>query len=202
MLKSADFSWKRMRRSLKSRRNELDFRFFQEEIEILQKMEDSGEVDLYYFDETGINLTPSIPYAWQAKGVRTLIPTSKSQNITILGFINRQNKLYSYVFEGAANSKVVIECMDRFCKEIDKKTILILDNASIHKSNAMKIKRKEWEEKGLFLQFLPPYCPELNLIELLWKFLKYYWIDIKAYASFSQLKDHVIEILEKVGTGK
>ena len=199
LLREADYIWKRMKHSLKDTRNELDFRYFQEELQRLRALELQGEIDLFYFDETGINLTPSIPYAWIPKGVRSLLPCTKSKNINILGFMNQDNKLYSYAFEGAATSEVVIKCMDDFCDQITKKTVVVLDNAAIHKSNAVKSKMKEWKEKGLWLQFIPAYCPELNLIELLWKQLKYKWTKKEHYTSFEKLWESVCEILENVG---
>ena len=143
LLREADYIWKRMKHSLKDKRNELDFRYFQEELQRLRALELQGEIDLFYFDETGINLTPSIPYAWIPKGVRSLLPCTKSKNINILGFMNQDNKLYSYAFEGAATSEVVIKCMDDFCDQITKKTVVVLDNAAIHKSNAVKSKMSE-----------------------------------------------------------
>lgn len=189
-----------MRHSLRDKRNELDFRYFQEELKELESLETQGEIDLFYFDETGINLTPSIPYAWIPKGTRSLLPCNKSENMTILGFMNRQNSLYSYAFEGAANSEIVIQCMDDFCDQITKKTIVVLDNATIHTSNLMKAKRKEWKQKGLWLQFIPPYCPELNLIEILWKQLKYKWTKKEHYNSFEELWENVCHILKNVGS--
>ncbi|WP_431733819.1 transposase [Chondrinema litorale] len=32
----------------------------------------------------------------------------------------------------------------------------------------VKEKLSEWREKGLYLQFIPAYSPELNKIEILW----------------------------------
>ena len=62
-LKKWDYRWKRLRKSAKSRRNEVDFAFFKQELAILRNMEDKKEIDLYYFDETGFNLNPSVNYA-------------------------------------------------------------------------------------------------------------------------------------------
>jgi transposase len=45
-------------------------------------------------------------------------------------------------------------------------------------------KQEEWREKGLSLFFLPTYSPELNLIEILWRFIKYQWLEIDAYESW------------------
>ena len=56
-----------------------------------------------------------------------------------------------------------------------------------------------WEKKGLFLYFLPAYAPELNLIEILWRFIKYFWIPFSAYLSFEALVEAVEDILINVG---
>ncbi|MDB5770875.1 MAG: putative transposase, partial [Burkholderia sp.] len=39
----------------------------------------------------------------------------------------------------------------------------------------MENKRQEWANHGLYLYYLPPYSPELNRIEILWKQAKYFW---------------------------
>jgi hypothetical protein len=36
----------------------------------------------------------------------------------------------------------------------------------------------------LIIKYLPPYSPELNLIEILWRFMKYYWLPFSAYMFF------------------
>jgi transposase len=48
---------------------------------------------------------------------------------------------------------------------------------------------EEWKERGItiFDFELPAYSPELNLIEILWRFIKYQWIEIDAYSSWQSL---------------
>jgi len=38
------------------------------------------------------------------------------------------------------------------------------------------------------LHWLPPYSPELNLIEILWRKIKYQWLPLRAYLSFNHLQ--------------
>ena len=199
-LKAADYRYKRMRRSLKSKRDELLFDFFKQEISYLQCLAEQGEIDLYYFDEAGITLTPAIPYAWQPKGESYELPSCRSQNLTVLGFMNSKSHCESFLFEGAANSNIVTACFEAFAEQINKKTIVILDRASIHTSKQLQQKIESWKQKGLFLQFLPAYCPELNRIEILWKFIKYYWLDLLAYQDMNTLKKNLMEILQNIGT--
>lgn len=53
--------------------------------------------------------------------------------------------------------------------------IVVLDNASFHKGKQIEQRRRKWMAQGLFLYYLPPYSPELNRIEILWKHAKYFW---------------------------
>ncbi|WP_167094049.1 transposase [Massilia frigida] len=53
--------------------------------------------------------------------------------------------------------------------------IVVLDNANIHRGEAMKLKRRQWQRRGLYLYYLPPYSPKLNRIDILWKQAKYFW---------------------------
>jgi len=58
---------------------------------------------------------------------------------------------------------------------------------------------EEWKEKGLTLYFLPTYTPELNRIEILWRFMKYNWINIPDYASTQTLEDYIHRVLASYG---
>jgi transposase len=62
-----------------------------------------------------------------------------------------------------------------------------MDQAPIHTSYAMQDKRQEWAERHLEIFALPSYSPELNLIEILWRFIKYEWLDVKAYQGKDQV---------------
>jgi transposase len=109
-------------------------------------------------------------------------------------------KFQSYVFEDSINSRVVQACFDEFAKQLCKKTVIILDNASIHKSDEFKQNIELWEKQGLFIYFLPPYSPELNRIENLWRFIKYYWLSPSAYKGISSLREHLYEVLKNIGS--
>jgi transposase len=56
-----------------------------------------------------------------------------------------------------------------------------MDNAPIHTSGTFQINIPLWKEKSLEIIYLPKYAPELNCIEILWRFMKYEWIEFDAY---------------------
>ncbi len=125
LAKRARLRWKRVRKSLKSLRDPEAFATCQRELEALQKQEDTGKIALYYFDEAGFALDPTIPYAWQAPKSVIELPARKYGRINVLGFMNRHNDLQPYRFEDSIHTGVVITCFDLFCHTITKKTVVV-----------------------------------------------------------------------------
>ena len=79
-----------------------------------------------------------------------------------------------------------------------KLTVVVLDNAPVHQKQVQK-RRKAWEAKGLFVFFLPPYSPHLNISETLWRKLKYEWLQAGDYKEKDLLCLRVRQALAAVG---
>jgi transposase len=112
----------------------------------------------------------------------------------------RDNKLESFVFEGPIDTQLVVDCFNLFCRRITKKTVVVIDNAPIQTSDEFEEWISEWKKQGLIIKYLPEYSPELNLIEILWRKIKYEWLPFSAYSSFLNLKNAVLEILGEFGS--
>ena len=170
-------------------------------IEHLQIREDQGDCELWYFDGAGFCLTPCVPYAWQPIGDNIKVPTSShSRRLNILGFLKRDNKIVPYMIEGSVDADAIIQSFDQFSDQLEKRSYVLIDNAPMHRSKAFIQQIPKWVKKGLIVKYLPPYSPELNLIEILWRFMKYYWLPFSAYASFQSLVAAVEVILNGFGT--
>lgn len=189
-----------MRKSLKGKREQTEFERSKAEIAELHQQEAAGKIDVYYFDEAGFSLTPEVPYAWQEVGETIEIPSQRSKRLNVLGFCNKQQHFHATTVQGWVTSDVVIECFDRFCDQIGKNTAVIVDNASMHTSKKFKNKLAAWAEQGLTVIYLPTYSPELNLIEIIWRFIKYQWLPLSAYSSFKNLKLELQNVLDGIGS--
>lgn len=185
--------------SLKSKRNQDEFERKQQQIESLKELETSGYIDLYFGDESHFGLTPNVPYAWQTKHNPILLPAAKGKFLNVVGLMNRKNDLFFEMNETTFNSDKIITFLDRFAAQIVKKTVVVLDNSPIHRSNKFKAKIKQWEKDDLLIYFLPPYSPELNLIEILWRRIKYNWLSFDAYLCFQNLKERLENVLQNIG---
>ena len=161
-------------------------------------MDDSGYINLCFGDESHVGLTPNVPYAWQAKGSPILLPAANGKFLNVVGLMNRKNNLFFEVKESTLNTDTLVAFMYSFADQIVKKTVVILDNSPIHRSRKLMAKISEWREKDLRL-FLPPYSPELNLIETLWRRIRYQWLPFDAYLTFQNLKERLTYVLCNFG---
>ena len=82
----------------------------------------------------------------------------------------------NFTTQESINADRIVDYLDRFSFEVKKKTVVVLDNASVHRKRKVKEMRKIWENRRLFLVYLPPYSPELKPVETLWCILKGKWI--------------------------
>ena len=199
ILKTLSMSWHRMRRGVGGEPNEDEYEEKQAQLEELKRLELQELIDLYYLDESGFSLIPSVPYGWQNIGEYLTISSRRSRRLNVLGIMNRKNDIKSYVSFQSINSDVVIACIDAFFPRVDKPTVIVVDQSSIHTSDAILDKIEEWLERGITIFVLPSYSPQLNLIEILWRFIKYEWIEIDAYKSWESFMASVEKILKEFG---
>jgi transposase len=69
--------------------------------------------------------------------------------------------------------------------------VVVLDNAGIPTSKRVKAERKALSRAGIYLYFLPPYSPELNAIEPVFKQVKHHDIPIRSHTSKAELRTSV-----------
>lgn len=193
-------SWRRIRRSLKGLRDETLFRQAQDELAGLKAAHREGLLELYYFDEAGFMRIPSVGYAWQAKDERIEVTSQRSVSENVLGFLSLDCRFHPFVFRGAIDASVLIDCFDAFSRSIDKETWVVIDNAPTHTSEEFEDELDRWAQRGLHIYFLPAYCPELNLIEHLWRKIKYEWLPLSAFESNKTFAHALDNVLSQVGS--
>lgn len=86
--------------------------------------------------------------------------------------------------------------MNVFLKKLSRKikedVILIMDGAGWHKSKNLVIPR------NIQILLLPPYCPELNPIERLWRFIKDNTIKNKVFDTLLELENEVCKFIKNL----
>ncbi len=89
------------------------------------------------------------------------------------------------------------DCMNVYLKELSKEIkgdfILIMDGAGWHKSKNLII------PKNIQIILLPPYCPELNPVERLWRYIKDNTIKNKVFETLTELENLVCKFVRNLG---
>lgn len=199
-LKSLGYSWKRFRKSLKKEQDPEEYERKKAELKQLIALYKSGYIDLFFADASGFNLEGYVPYGWQPKGEYITITPKKTKSTQVFGLLSLDNELKAYTLEGSMDSAAVIAFIDDFHASIKKQTVVVIDNAPIHRSKKMLAKIEQWKEDDLYIFFLPKYSPHLNPIEILWRMMKYQWLPYEEVQHQEQLNQMIDNILCNFGT--
>lgn len=146
----------------------------QQVIEKIEELSQRENTVLLFFDPCHLQHNVVNARMWQPKGKNGTIQVktnSGRKRINILGALNLNNiTTITTLTEKKCNKETVTEFFAKIRENYQKKEIvIILDNAPY---NHAKYTTTFAEWYGIELFFLPPYSPNLNLIERLWKFTK------------------------------
>lgn len=132
----------------------------------LEKWQSEGW-ELWYIDETGIEGDPRPRRRWCRKGEKRTLPYAGTHiRESVIGSVCPGNGQMEALQVNYCNSDMFQIFLDQLAKTVDcHKVLLIMDNASWHKS-----KQLEWH--GMKHEYLPPYSPDYNPIERIWLLLK------------------------------
>jgi transposase len=165
----------------------------------LESQSEEGQTELYYDDESHTCTEGYVPYGWQFEGENVYVPSQRVGRLNIFGMITRSNRYEGFTTTERMTAGKIVAFLDEFSFRIHKKTFIVLDNATVHRNRWIKQLRPIWENRGLYIFFLPPYSPHLNIAETLWRILKGKWIRPKDYASTDNLFYNTNRALADVG---
>ena len=165
----------------------------------MERLSEQGQVDVFYGDESRVSLQPCVPYGWQFEGERVTMPSEPGWGVNCFALISRDNRCHARLTQETITAAFVSGELDAFSRALSRPTVVVVDNARVH-TKAVKAREAAWQERGLFVLFLPPYSPHLNIAETLWRKLKYEWLRPADYADEERLRLSVWQALRAVGT--
>lgn len=154
---------------------------------------------MFYGDESHVSSEGYVPYGWQFPDEDVYIPVEKGYKINIWGLISRKNQIHWATTEQNIDSDFIFNQLEKLSFQIQKQTVLVLDNASVHKAKIIQNQLKYWQKRGLYVFYLPPYSPQLNIAETLWRKIKKEQIDPLNYIDKDMLFYSVSQCLAQIG---
>ena len=148
---------------------------------------------LHYLDECGFS--PSLPtgYSWclprQRKRVRYEYPQGRRVNaLATYEPFAPTPRLDAVPFERTLTADDLLAYLRERLPAADRPRVVVLDNAGMHTSKVVKAARPGLAKLGVFLYYLPPYSPQLNRIEPVFKQIKHHDIPTRSFTSKADLR--------------
>lgn len=158
----------------------------------VKKLENGEVARILYEDEASIRGYQALGYSWFLKGEQKVVPTyGTHESVKIGGLLNEATGQVTYAQFDKFTGESFIDLLKLTMKEYPEgKSLIVVDNSKTHKSKLVNEFLKAHEDR-IELLFLPPYSPNLNLIEELWKWLKG---DIMRNTFFESIAEIKVEI--------
>lgn len=168
--------------------------FKQQELEPLLKEATDGKIALFFVDAAHFVFAPFLGFLWCFARVFVKAAAGRSRH-NVMGALNA---VTHDIITITNNHYITAQTFCAFMHEIVRRyaTIpitLILDNARYQKCELV---RQTAANLGISLVYLPPYSPNLNLIERLWKFVKKQCLYSKCYQDFDAFSSAIDTFLE------
>lgn len=166
-------------------------------------------IDLVFLDQSGFAPTLPTGYTWGRRGRRVVVPYEAPQGrrVNVVGayapydpagptlrFATRRKADGPY--DAAAHLAFVRQVaglppVPDAGNRRDRPCVIVLDNYAVHHAAAVKAATPDLEDRGVGFCFLPPYSPELNPIEPVWRQVKYQDIPERSHPTDTALQTAV-----------
>jgi transposase len=167
-------------------------------LEMLEKLKDTkGEENpLYYGDGVHPQHNSMPAYGWMPRGEDTELKSNTGRKrVNLNGALNAETKeivVTEHVTLNAQSTIVLLTLLESLHPEA-KKIYLVVDNAKYYKAKVIK---EFLLTSRVVLVFLPPYAPNLNLIERVWKFFKKKILANRYYEKYADFREACLEFFE------
>lgn len=167
--------------------------FKEEQLEPRLEEAKAGKRDVYFVDAAHFVLGAFLGFLWSFTRVFVKTPSGR-QRFNVLGALNAiTHKLTTVTNTTYITATEVCELLRQLAENATKPITIVLDNARYQRCSAVTRLAKEL---NIELLFLPPYSPNLNLIERLWKLVKKRCLNSRYHSDFQQFQDVIMDFLK------
>ncbi len=129
---------------------------------------------LVFVDESGFYLLPGKVRTYAPEGHTPVIHEWQTRDhLSVMGGVTPTGKLYVLVRQESLNGLHTIEFLKHLIRHIGRRLLVIWDGSPIHRRVAVKDFLASAAGRGVRVERLPPYAPDLNPVEGSWQQLKH-----------------------------
>lgn len=169
--------------------------WIQAEYPAIARQAQQERAEIWFGDESGVRSDYHAGTTWAARGKTPVVRTTGARyRLNMLSAVNRRGKMRFMIEAKGLNADVMCRFLDRLMAGQKRRIFLILDGHPIHKSARLARKVSGFDGR-LKLFLLPPYSPELNPDEGVWREVKGHRLGRAGIFSFADLKSKALGAL-------
>ena len=151
-----------------------------------------NKVRLMYQDEAGFGRISKMSSCWAPQGIRPSIPSHYMREYRYCyGAVDAQTGDSFFLIAGGCNTEWTNEFLRQVSQAYpDDYILLVMDNAIWHQSSTLEI------PSNIELAFIPPYTPEMNPIEQVWKEIRKRGFKNKDFQTLEAVIDKLQEVIQ------
>jgi transposase len=128
-----------------------------------------------FLDETGLMLQPLVRRTWAPQGQTPVMYSwDRRDRLSVIAALSlaalyRRIGLYFAVHEKNVTAAEVETFLRQVQRSLGRKLIVVMDRWAVHRKAAKSL----FGDRRFWIEWLPPYAPDINPVEHVWKHTKY-----------------------------
>lgn len=128
---------------------------------------------LVFVDESGFYLLPSVVKTYGPEGQTPIVDEWQTHDhLSVMGGLTTEGQVYTLVRRAALTGEETVGFLEHLGRQVKGAALVIWDRSPIHRRKSVTEYIEAIGVKGLRVEFLPAYAPDLNPVEWLWRHLK------------------------------
>jgi transposase len=159
---------------------------------------------LVFVDESGFFLRPAAAKTWSPAGRTPVLRAPlRRERLSVIGGLTWQGSLYTQVHRHVIDAEGAVAFVSHLLRHIPGRLLMLWDGARIHTGRRVQEFRRLDTRGRLEVELFPPYAPELDPQEYVWRQLKH--VDLRNLTSHSldqlwaRLRDATHRLRQRVG---
>jgi transposase len=163
-------------------------------IMVATKRNSNKKIRIFFQDEGRFGRISQLKKSWSAKGKRLVVPAQhiRQYTYTFAAIEPKSGETVSLILPEVNGETMSLFLAEVAARNPEDYLLMVLDGAAWHKSKALVVPH------NMKLIFLPPYSPELNPVEQLWKAMRGKWFANKLFNTMDALEDNLVQALRWV----
>lgn len=140
----------------------------------LQKEARRERRSLVFVDESGFYLLPGKVRTYAPEGQTPILHNWQTRDhLSVMGGVTSTGKIYTLVRQESLTGLHAIEFLKHLIRHVGSRLLVIWDGSPIHRREAVKEFLNSASGRGVHVERLPAYAPDLNPVEGAWQHLKH-----------------------------